>query len=575
MMKNKMLFYEILAVCVLVIVAAPFYSSNSWPKEKTKPRVSIQEKQQSPVLHQEQTTADSRFGIWSPGYSQNKELYLLFLESGARQTIWSFSWKQASQNPGFLSLIESDISKATEDGVTVVLVLKTGVDWEKVKESNFPYPIEDWRASAPPKDMNEWYDFVYNLAKQLKGKIKYYGVMDEVHWTFSGTIEEYLELLKVTSNAIHSADPDAKVIPSFTSPALFIVWEMNGLSKESRIQEAIDLHNWFFEGVERPLTNENDLINYLADERSTRAIQLLEAIYSDYSQYIDVYEFHSYNPYDKTLHVLTYLKSRMAGQGINKPIIAEIGTLSLPGAYVDETTRQEDVVRNFAITLGNGVSMACWFALTDTENRSCGLIGINPDSTFTQRPAYFTFKLMVSKLDGYNSAEAINLGQDVFAFKFTKDTSPVYILWSGENKTVGLPDGARTVKITDISGNVTDGLSSQIPISSSPIFVEEKDVGIVEQKNVSSDGYSYKLHQNYPNPFNPSTTIRFSLPQRSRVTLKVFDPVGREVATLVDGVKDAGEHSVVWNAARVPSGVYFYHLTTPTFSQTKPMEVIK
>jgi len=90
-MKNKMLFYEILAVCVLVIVAAPFYSSNSWPKEKTKPRVSIQEKQQSPVLHQEQTTGDSRFGIWSPGYSQNKELYLLFLESGARQTIWSLS----------------------------------------------------------------------------------------------------------------------------------------------------------------------------------------------------------------------------------------------------------------------------------------------------------------------------------------------------------------------------------------------------------------------------------------------------------------------------------------------------
>lgn|GEM_PF-6034800 len=472
-------------------------------------------------------------------------------------------------------MIESDISKATEDGVTVVLVLKTGVDWEKVKESNFPYPIENWRASAPPKDMNEWYDFVYNLAKQFKGKIKYYGVMDEVHWTFSGTIEEYLELLKVTSNAIHSADPDAKVIPSFTSPALFIVWEMNGLSKESRIQEAIDLHNWFFEGVERPLTNENDLINYLADERSTRAIQLLEAIYSDYSQYIDVYEFHSYNPYDKTLHVLTYLKSRMAGQGINKPIIAEIGTLSLPGAYVDETTRQQDVVRNFAITLGNGVSMACWFALTDAENRSCGLVGINPDNTFTQRPAYFTFKLMVSKLGGYNSAEAIDLGQDVFAFKFTKDTSSVYILWGGENKTIGLPDGAKTVKITDIAGNVTDGLSSQIPISSSPIFVEEKNVTIVEQQDVSSDGYSYKLHQNYPNPFNPSTTIRFAFPHREHVTLKVFDVLGREVTTLVDREFIAGEHSVVFDAKDLPSGMYFFRLITPTFSQTKSMQVLK
>jgi len=85
----------------------------------------------------------------------------------------------------------------------------------------------------------------------------------------------------------------------------------------------------------------------------------------------------------------------------------------------------------------------------------------------------------------------------------------------------------------------------------------------------------YWLEQNYPNPFNPSTTIRFSIPRREHVTLKVFDVLGREVATLVDGVKDAGEHSVVWNATPVPSGAYFYRLTTRTFSQTKLMEVIK
>jgi len=85
----------------------------------------------------------------------------------------------------------------------------------------------------------------------------------------------------------------------------------------------------------------------------------------------------------------------------------------------------------------------------------------------------------------------------------------------------------------------------------------------------------YTLHQNYPNPFNPSTTIRFSLPQRSHVTLKVFDVLGREVARLVNEKKDAGEHRVVWDATGLPSGVYFYRLTTPTFSQTKKMEVIR
>ncbi len=83
------------------------------------------------------------------------------------------------------------------------------------------------------------------------------------------------------------------------------------------------------------------------------------------------------------------------------------------------------------------------------------------------------------------------------------------------------------------------------------------------------------LHQNYPNPFNPSTTIRFSLPRREYVTLKVFDVLGREVTTLVDGELNAGEHTVVFNAKDLPRGVYFYRLMTPTFIQTKSMEVLK
>jgi hypothetical protein len=85
----------------------------------------------------------------------------------------------------------------------------------------------------------------------------------------------------------------------------------------------------------------------------------------------------------------------------------------------------------------------------------------------------------------------------------------------------------------------------------------------------------YYLFQNYPNPFNPTTTIRFLVPQLLHVTLKVFDLLGREVATLVDGELNPGEHAVVFNAKDLPSGVYFYRLITTAFTQTKSMEVIK
>jgi hypothetical protein len=85
----------------------------------------------------------------------------------------------------------------------------------------------------------------------------------------------------------------------------------------------------------------------------------------------------------------------------------------------------------------------------------------------------------------------------------------------------------------------------------------------------------YRLKQNYPNPFNPSTRIRFVLPGRDRVTLRVFDILGRELVLLVNETREAGSHSVVWNAADYPSGVYFYELRAGSFTQRKKMLLIR
>lgn len=92
---------------------------------------------------------------------------------------------------------------------------------------------------------------------------------------------------------------------------------------------------------------------------------------------------------------------------------------------------------------------------------------------------------------------------------------------------------------------------------------------------------AYSLEQNYPNPFNPSTSIGFSLPVRSRVTLEVFNLIGQKVATLVNGERTAGTHSVRWNPS-VPSGVYLYRIEAASsdgsslkFLQAKKMMYIK
>jgi hypothetical protein len=91
---------------------------------------------------------------------------------------------------------------------------------------------------------------------------------------------------------------------------------------------------------------------------------------------------------------------------------------------------------------------------------------------------------------------------------------------------------------------------------------------------------SFTLRQNYPNPFNPTTTIEFDLPNQSRVTLKIYDMLGREVRTLIDDDKPEGFHRVVWDARNdfglaVASGVYLYRITAGEFSESKRMVLIR
>jgi hypothetical protein len=86
---------------------------------------------------------------------------------------------------------------------------------------------------------------------------------------------------------------------------------------------------------------------------------------------------------------------------------------------------------------------------------------------------------------------------------------------------------------------------------------------------------NYSLSQNYPNPFNPSTTINYSIAKASKVVLKIYDLLGKEVSTLVDGNKAAGRYSVTFNASNLPSGIYIYMLKSDGFASNNKMILLK
>ena len=103
--------------------------------------------------------------------------------------------------------------------------------------------------------------------------------------------------------------------------------------------------------------------------------------------------------------------------------------------------------------------------------------------------------------------------------------------------------------------------------------LENVPTGLIEIKN--KPPHTFRLFNNYPNPFNPSTIISFSVPSAANVTLKVYDVLGNEIATLINEEKLAGSYEIIFDATQLSSGMYLYKLRSGNFSETKKMVLLR
>jgi hypothetical protein len=125
--------------------------------------------------------------------------------------------------------------------------------------------------------------------------------------------------------------------------------------------------------------------------------------------------------------------------------------------------------------------------------------------------------------------------------------------------------------ITDLEGNPRPN-----PLGSMPdMGVYESEYPVRVENYLSQIPKTYSLEQNFPNPFNPSTRIRYSVPQRSSVLIKIFDILGNEIETLINEEKQAGTYEITWYSEGLPSGIYFYRIKAGDFVRTKKMILVK
>lgn len=200
-------------------------------------------------------------------------------------------------------------------------------------------------------------------------------------------------------------------------------------------------------------------------------------------------------------------------------------------------------------------------------------------------------------VDGVVAPENVNVGPE--SGTFWTDTYYSYSLdggetWSYGGVLVGEPntsetlihpaqhleyDGENYIAHLVYLNDTVDGVAvfdesakSDCEIVYKTFIVPDEPTVSVEDEYVATD---FTLEQNYPNPFNPATQISFTLPEASKVTLTVFDVLGREVATIVDQNMNAGQHTVNFDASELTSGMYIYTITAGNYTASKKMMLLK
>ena len=168
----------------------------------------------------------------------------------------------------------------------------------------------------------------------------------------------------------------------------------------------------------------------------------------------------------------------------------------------------------------------------------------------------------------YGNCDGLSMDENGnYYFSTWTDNSVYYYDHTFTNPPTKLTDGLNGP--ANISYNKRDKLIVVPDFNSNSLkYIPIPVTSVEEELEVPN---MFEVYQNYPNPFNPETEIRYTLTTADHVTIKIYDLLGKEVATLVNENQKSGEHSITFKPDNLSSGIYFYSISTPNFSKTRKM----
>jgi hypothetical protein len=418
----------------------------------------------------------SRFGLTGPAPSQDTSGYSLVLRSGAKMVWWRMGWPEICDprtNRYDWSEFDSDMEQALKDSVVVVMKLFTGGGWEKVRGGG---PYTPTFPSAPPRDLEEYRQFVRKTAEHFRGRIRYWEIGNEPYgegkWT--GTNEEYFQLLQVSAQALHEVDSFNVVSNGGLNAGPLVDYHLEGLVSQGKGQAALDLYARFWGRRPRSpkLRGVEGLRAYLRQHQ--RGIDFVRLLLEKGYRDLDVLEFHAYESYEILESLLTILHEEMKANGWSRPIRMKTGF----GPDADgEDAQAQAVVKNMVTCLGNGVEKVMWFTLIDGRDNSNGLVRVDRTRGLCPKRAYHSFVQAVTLLEDFTRAEKVNLGREPRAYRFVRPQGTTWVVWSEKSSKVKVPVGAARVTRIDTTGK-REELKSQkgevsLDLTPVPVFILE------------------------------------------------------------------------------------------------------